>query len=144
VIQLHGDESPERCAALRGRFGMPVWKALRLRDPKQLASCAEWLGVVDALLIDAWVPDRLGGTGHPIPSEWLRGFAPPLPWWLAGGVTPQRVPDLLGGLNPTGLDASSGVENAPGEKNLASVAALVEAVRNAGVTGHGRPGSGAC
>jgi phosphoribosylanthranilate isomerase len=85
--------------------------------------------VVDALLLDAWVPDRLGGTGHPIPPEWLAEFSPPLPWWLAGGITPERAPSLLQRLRPAGLDASSGVEDAPGEKNLDRVAALVAAVR---------------
>jgi phosphoribosylanthranilate isomerase len=87
---------------------------------------------VDALLLDAWVPDQLGGTGHPIPPEWLESFSPPLPWWLAGGITPERAPLLLQRLRPTGLDASSGVEDAPGEKNLLRVAALVAAVRGGG------------
>ncbi len=136
VLQLHGQESPERCAALRERLGLPVWKALRVREPAQLVDCGAWLGVVDALLLDAWVPGSLGGTGHPIPLEWLTTFAPPLPWWLAGGVTPERVPALLPRLRPTGLDASSGVEDKPGEKNLARVAALVAAVREAAGSTH--------
>ncbi len=147
VIQLHGQESPERCLALRRRFGLPLWKALRVRDSRQLEGCHLWRGVVDALLLDAWVPDRLGGTGHPIPPEWLGEFAPPLAWWLAGGVTPERAADLLAQLGPTGLDASSGVEDAPGVKNLARVAALVAAVRDADHQAvvnrdNDRPGSG--
>jgi len=129
VVQLHGAESPERCAALREQLGLPLWKALRVRGPEQLQACAQWCGVVDALLLDAWVPDRLGGTGHPIPPEWLAEFSPPLPWWLAGGITPERAPWLLQRLRPVGLDASSGVEDAPGEKNLDRVASLVAAVR---------------
>jgi phosphoribosylanthranilate isomerase len=133
VVQLHGAESPERCSDLRERLGLPLWKALRVRGPEQLQACQQWSGVVDALLLDAWVPDQLGGTGHPIPPEWLESFSPPLPWWLAGGITPERAPLLLQRLRPTGLDASSGVEDAPGEKNLARVAALVEAVRRGGV-----------
>lgn len=131
VLQLHGAESPALCAALRQQLGLPVWKALRVREPQQLLDCQRWYGSVDALLLDAWVPDQLGGTGHPIPPEWLEGFAPSLPWWLAGGVTPERAPALLQRFNPMGLDASSGVEDAPGEKNLARVEALVAAVRQA-------------
>ncbi|MFM7733473.1 MAG: phosphoribosylanthranilate isomerase [Cyanobium sp.] len=131
VIQLHGEESPELCAELRRRFHLPLWKALRVRSPAQLAACSAWFGCVDALLLDAWVPDQRGGTGQAIPPEWLAGFAPPLPWWLAGGVTPERTPALLAQLQPTGLDASSGVEDAPGLKNLARVAALVRAVHGA-------------
>ncbi len=141
VIQLHGDESPELCLALRQRFGLPLWKALRIRHPDQLEACHAWSGVVDALLLDAWLPDRLGGTGQPISPEWLVEFSPPLPWWLAGGVTPERAPGLLRQLRPTGLDASSGVEDAPGLKNLARVAALVAAVRGASLAGSGE-GSG--
>jgi phosphoribosylanthranilate isomerase len=147
-IQLHGQESPQRCAELRKRLGLPLWKALRVRHPAELQACAAWLGVVDALLLDAWVPGQLGGTGHPIPPEWLVDFAPPLPWWLAGGVTPERAPTLLDQFRPTGLDASSGVEDAPGEKNLARVAALVQAVRQAdgaapgGVAAGGSGGGG--
>ncbi|MEB3254805.1 MAG: phosphoribosylanthranilate isomerase [Synechococcaceae cyanobacterium] len=135
VLQLHGQETPERCAVLRERLGLPVWKALRVREPAQLEGCAAWLGVVDALLLDAWVPGSLGGTGQPIPPHWLASFAPPVPWWLAGGVTPERVPDLLARLRPTGLDASSGVEDAPGEKNLARIAGLLAAVREAAGSG---------
>jgi phosphoribosylanthranilate isomerase len=136
VLQLHGQESPERCAALRERLALPVWKALRVREPLQLQGWGAWLGAVDALLLDAWVPGSLGGTGQPIPPDWLLSFAPPMPWWLAGGVTPERAPALLARLRPSGLDASSGVEDAPGEKNLARVAALVAAVHEAAGSGH--------
>lgn len=130
VVQLHGGESVARCAELRQLVsGVRWWKALRIRSASDLAAAAAYAQVVDALLLDAWVPDRLGGTGHPIPPEWLAEFSPPLPWWLAGGITPERAPSLLQRLRPAGLDASSGVEDAPGEKNLDRVAALVAAVR---------------
>lgn len=142
LIQLHGGESPQRCRELRQRLGLPLWKAVRVRSPAQLQACSAWLGVVDALLLDAWVPDQLGGTGHPIPPEWLADFAPPLPWWLAGGITPERAQGLLARLRPTGLDASSGVEDAPGEKNLSRVAALVQAVRHGGPAAAGALGGG--
>ena len=87
--------------------------------------------MVDALLLDAWVPDQLGGTGHRIPIEWLEGFRPRLPWWLAGGITPERLPKALQALAaapPVGVDASSGVERAPGDKDLGRVKQLVAAV----------------
>ncbi len=140
VIQLHGQESPQRCAELRRRLNLPLWKALRVRGPEQLRACVAWFGCVDALLLDAWVPDQLGGTGQAIPADWLSEFKPPLPWWLAGGITPERAPSLLALLEPTGLDASSGVEDRPGHKNLARVASLVEAVRTSSASSS--PGSG--
>ncbi|MFQ6539059.1 MULTISPECIES: phosphoribosylanthranilate isomerase [Aphanothece] len=131
VVQLHGGETPERCRELRQRLGCTVWKALRIRSPDDLSRAQLYGDHVDALVLDAWVPDQLGGTGHRIPLEWLEGWIPPRPWWLAGGMAPERVAEVLERVSPTGLDASSGVERAPGDKDLARVAALVEAVRAA-------------
>jgi phosphoribosylanthranilate isomerase len=137
VVQLHGGESVERCRQLGDRLGVELWKALRIRSPQDLERAHLYAGAVDALLLDAWVSDQLGGTGHRIPIEWLHGFTPALPWWLAGGITPERVVEVLAHLQPHGLDASSGVEDAPGRKNLQRVKALVAAVhagKGAGVS----------
>ena len=133
VVQLHGGETPRRCRELRQALGggVALWKALRIRDPEDLQQAAAYAGVVDALLLDAWVPDQLGGTGHRIPTDWLEAFRPALPWWLAGGLTPARVPQALQALAaapPDGLDVSSGVERAPGDKDLEQVERLVAAV----------------
>ena len=133
VLQLHGGETPQRCAELRERLGpeLILWKALRIRRQADLELAEAYATVVDALLLDAWVPDQLGGTGHRIPIEWLEGFRPALPWWLAGGITPERLPGALQALKaalPAGVDASSGVERAPGDKDLDRVAQLVAAV----------------
>jgi len=133
VVQLHGCESVARCADLRQLVsGVRWWKALRIRSARDLEAAAAYAQVVDALLLDAWVPDQLGGTGHRLPLEWLEGFRPPCPWWLAGGITPERVPGVLAAVRPDGLDASSGVEDGPGCKNLDRVAQLVAAVAAAG------------
>jgi phosphoribosylanthranilate isomerase len=129
VVQLHGEESVERCRALGQRLGVRLWKALRVRNPEDLEKAAAYAGVVEALLLDAWQPGQLGGTGHRIPTAWLEGFRPASPWWLAGGVGPDTVAELLARLRPDGLDASSSLEDGPGVKNLARVAALVAAVR---------------
>jgi len=132
VVQLHGTESPQRCRELGERLGCEIWKALRIRNPQDLERAAAYAEVVDALLLDAWRPDQLGGTGHPIPIEWLDQFQPTLPWWLAGGIRPDRVAPVLARLRPPGLDASSGVERAPGDKDLKLVADLVSAIGAAG------------
>jgi len=133
VVQLHGSETAQRCRELRRVLGpsLGLWKALRIRSQADLAQAQAYGPEVDALLLDAWVPDQLGGTGHRIPVEWLQGFTPPVPWWLAGGINAERVGSTLtalGPAGPNGLDASSGVERAPGDKDLAKVAALVAAV----------------
>jgi len=114
---------------LRGQLDAVLWKALRIRSPRDLERAQAYAGVVDALLLDAYVPDQLGGTGQAIPLDWLADFETPLPWWLAGGLSPERVPPVLAALNPAGLDVSSGVERSPGDKDLTRVAALVQAVR---------------
>ena len=133
VLQLHGSETVERCIELRDRLtGARLWKALRIRTAADLDLATAYAPMVEALLLDAWVPDQLGGTGHHLPLEWLQGFRPPVPWWLAGGITPERVPEVLSRVQPDGLDASSGVEDRPGHKNLSRVKELVQAVRSAG------------
>lgn len=132
VVQLHGDESVERCARLRDQLDAEIWKAIRVRCAADLNRAMAYAPWVDGLLLDAWAAGQLGGTGHRIPLEWLAGFAPPVPWWLAGGVNPERVEGILSQLSPTGLDASSGVETSPGVKDLERVAALIAAVRHWG------------
>ena len=129
VLQLHGNESPERCDFLRQRLGLPLWKALRIREPQDLQWVEDYSGVVDALLLDAWVPDQLGGTGRRLPLNWLTSFFSPLPWWLAGGVTPETITEILSVIAPDGLDVSSGVEDAPGDKNLERVQTLLQRLR---------------
>ena len=128
VLQLHGQESPQRCAELKRRLGLPLWKALRIRSGTDLELALAYEGVVDGLLLDAWVADQLGGTGQAIPIELLAGFRPALPWWLAGGISPERVGPILEQIRPDGLDASSALERAPGDKILSRVAELVAAV----------------
>lgn len=126
VVQLHGDETPERCAEVAARLGLPVWKALRVRSADDLARAATYAGVVEAVLLDAWVADAHGGTGRRLPLDWLEGFRPPLPWWLAGGLGPGTIATSLQQLQasdtrPVGVDVSSGVERAPGRKDLEQV-----------------------
>ncbi|MEB3334563.1 MAG: phosphoribosylanthranilate isomerase [Cyanobacteriota bacterium] len=130
VVQLHGGESVERCRQLRRQLGAGValWKALRIRGTDDLRLCQAYGEVVDAVLLDAWVPHQLGGTGHAIPLDWLQDFTPSLPWWLAGGLTPENVGEALKRSRPDGVDLSSGVEERPGWKDLERVEQLVEAV----------------
>ena len=132
ILQLHGQESAERCQELRQSLGVKVWKALRLRDRTDLNRAALYAPHVDGLLLDAWAPDQLGGTGQRLPLEWLQGFKPEVPWWLAGGIASQALPEILSRVRPDGLDVSSAVEKSPGDKDLEGVAKLVRAVNHYG------------
>ena len=131
VVQLHGSESPERCRQLKQRHPqVQWWKALRLREPEDLERLRPFSDAADALLLDAWTPSQLGGTGHRLPLEWLQDQAITGPWWLAGGISAEWVPTVLERLAPNGLDASSRLEIRPGWKDLSKVRELVEAVSN--------------
>lgn len=131
LLQLHGQETPERCLQLSALLGCPLWKALRIAKPSDLDQVDAYSGVVEAVLLDAWVPGQLGGSGRPIPLEWLAGFRPGVPWWLAGGISPETVSAVLSAVQPDGLDASSSLEQAPGDKDLARVVQLVRGVKGA-------------
>ena len=131
VVQLHGSESPERCRQLKQRHPqVQWWKALRLRQSEDLERLRPFSDAADALLLDAWTPSQLGGTGHRLPLEWLRDQTITGPWWLAGGISAEWVPTVLEHLSPNGLDASSRLEIRPGWKDLRKVRDLVEAVSN--------------
>ena len=130
VVQLHGGETPEQCKRLKALYPqVEWWKALRVRESEHLNTVETYAGVVDALLLDAWSPDQLGGTGHRLPLEWLEGATLPWPWWLAGGIDAEWIPELLNQVRPYGVDASSRLETCPGVKNLEKVKALLQAIK---------------
>jgi len=124
-VQLHGSESPEFCQQLRQVLpSQEIIKALRVRSPADLLAAESYLQVVDALLLDAYHPKMLGGTGKTLDWTTLSQFAPSCPWFLAGGLTPDNVLVALSQLQPSGIDLSSGVEHSPGDKDLNQVARL--------------------
>jgi phosphoribosylanthranilate isomerase len=129
-IQLHGEETPEHCQALRTRLpAVEMIKALRIREPGDLDAIAPFLPVVDTVLLDAYHPHLYGGTGETLNWQDLQDFRPAKPWLLAGGITPDNVEQALALLQPDGLDVSSGVERSPGDKDLRKVQALFTAVQ---------------
>ncbi|MEB3312291.1 MAG: phosphoribosylanthranilate isomerase [Snowella sp.] len=126
-IQLHGNESPEFCQQIKQLFPeREIIKALRIASVESLAQASHYFSVVDTLLLDAYHPQQLGGTGQILPWEDLGNFCPPCPWLLAGGLTPDNVGKALSYLDPDGIDLSSGVERSPGNKDLGKVAKLLD------------------
>lgn len=129
TVQLHGQESPAWCAALRQRMPhLGLMKAFRIRDRDDLAAIAAYESSVDAVLLDAYHPHLLGGTGHTLDWGTLQRFRPSVPWILAGGLTPENVGTALTSTAPNGIDLSSGVEIRPGDKDLDKVRRLFEAL----------------
>lgn len=125
-IQLHGAETPEFCRALRAALpNHELIKALRIKTVESLQQAAQYFEVVDTLLLDAYHPGLLGGTGLTLDWQALQQFAPDCPWFLAGGLTPENISDALSQLHPDGIDLSSGVERSPGDKDIAKVTHLL-------------------
>jgi phosphoribosylanthranilate isomerase len=131
AIQLHGAESPEFCRQLRQVIPpeIELIKAFRLKSATSLTETAAYLDCVDTLLLDAYHPQILGGTGHTLNWQDLAQFKPAIPWMLAGGLTADNIQEALSRLQPDGIDLSSGVERSPGDKDLAKVAELFNKLR---------------
>jgi phosphoribosylanthranilate isomerase len=122
TVQLHGMESIAFCQELRQALPTAeIIKAWRVRSSEDLELIQAYGGVVDSLLLDAYHPDALGGTGQTLDWGQLQSFQPPIPWLLAGGLNPENIGTALSQLNPDGIDLSSGVEISPGNKNLESI-----------------------
>ena len=130
MLQLHGHETPDRVAAVRARYGLPVMKVLGVADEGDLALLIDHSLVADQLLIDAKPPKAAplpGGNGLAFDwrlvaqRRWLR------PWMLAGGLTAANVAEAVRMTGVRQVDVSSGVESAPGVKDAARIAAFVTA-----------------
>ncbi len=132
MIQLHGDETPARVREIKTRFHCPVIKALRIKNAQDLIPVRAYESVADWLLFDSR-PEQSplpGGTGHRFDWSLLHNTPFQKPWMLSGGLTPENVGEALAQLTPTAVDVSSGVEDAPGQKNCEKIRAFIQAVRN--------------
>ncbi len=132
MLQLHGAESPERVAEVRGRYGLPVMKAVGIAEEADLALIQTYGRIADQLLIDARPPKGAalpGGNGLAFDWRLVARKYWPCPWMLAGGLTPENVAAAIRLTGARQVDVSSGVESAPGVKEPALIAAFCQAVR---------------
>lgn len=130
-IQLHGDETPDRVASLR-QEGLPVFKALGVRDRTALEAAADYDS--PTLLLDAYAPGTYGGGGETM--DWTLGADAVRRWpdrqiLLAGGLTPENVAAAIRQVRPAAVDVASGVESRPGRKDLARTRDFIAAARAA-------------
>lgn len=137
AVQLHGAEPVDVVRRIRDEAGCEVWKALRVREPADVARGTEvYGGEADALLLDGWSPHGHGGVGtrfdwHAVAAA---GVPADLRLILAGGLTPDNVVAAASLLRPAMVDVSSGVESSPGRKSAEKVHAFVAAARGVRIT----------
>jgi phosphoribosylanthranilate isomerase len=133
-LQLHGSESPERVAEISRQFSIPVIKAIGVARADDLVRANTYAGAADWLLIDAKPPkDAIlpGGNGASFDWNLARDFAPGRPWLLSGGLDAGNVAEAIALSGARGVDVSSGVESAPGVKDVAKIAAFIDNSRAA-------------
>ena len=133
VLQLHGEESPQRAAEVRARFGLPVWKALPVAARADVLRADAYAGAADLILFDAKTPKGAalpGGMGLSFDWNLVAHWKGPLAWGLAGGLTPDNVAEAIRLTGAALADTSSGVESAPGVKDVDKIAAFCKAARN--------------
>ena len=131
ALQLHGCETPQRAAELRARFGVPVWKVIAVASAADIARADGYAGAADLILFDAKTPKGTLPGGMGLVFDWalLSAYRGSLPWGLAGGLTADNVAEAVRLTGAPLVDTSSGVESAPGVKDVDKIAAFCKAAR---------------
>lgn len=129
IVQLHGKETPERVAQVKARFGLPVWKALPVASAADVKAALAYRQVADVILFDAKTPKGAlpGGMGLVFDWSLLAGYHGADDWGLAGGLTPANLVNAIRITGAPLVDTSSGVESAPGVKDVDKIAAFCKA-----------------
>lgn len=129
VLQLH-NVGQDRAATLHARFRLPVWIAVPIRTRDDLTQAGHWRGLADRIIYDAKTPEGAlpGGMGLRFDWKLLVGFGHPAPWALSGGLDPNNVAEAVGVTGAQMVDVSSGVESAPGVKDVDKIARFLQSV----------------
>lgn len=137
MLQLHGKETPERVAEVRARYGLPVMKAFSVSEAGDLDRIGPYLGIADRLLFDAKPPkgsELPGGNGVSFDWTLLARLDRKIDYLLSGGLNAGNIGAALRLADPPGIDISSGVESAPGIKDIGLIEAFFRAVEAARTT----------
>jgi phosphoribosylanthranilate isomerase len=136
ILQLHGEESPDRVLTVKAVTGLPVWKALSISEASDLERIDDYDGIANRFLFDAKRPKNSelpGGNGVSFDWTLLAGLSERVDYMLSGGLDKDNVGEALRIAKPTGIDLSSGVESSPGVKSLKMMDEFFAAVRAARV-----------
>jgi phosphoribosylanthranilate isomerase len=129
VVQFHGSETPEWLALLKQGGAKELWKAIGVKNAEGLEKAKRFKGAADRLLYDAPAQTLPGGQGLAIDWSLFVGFKHEMDWGLAGGLTPDNVAEAIRTTGAPLVDASSGLESAPGVKDMDKIAAFCQAAR---------------
>jgi phosphoribosylanthranilate isomerase len=142
MLQFHGRETPERVAAVKARFGLPVMKAIAIAAAEDAITASPYEDCADLLLFDAKPPRRgdalPGGNGLAFDWRLIAGRAWRRPWMLSGGLTAALLPEAVRVSGATAVDVSSGVERRPGDKDPEKIREFLTIARALSVP-HGGP-----
>ena len=121
VLQLHGSETPEHVQRVKDRFGLPVIKALAIGAREDLEKVKPYMNIADLFLFDAKPPkgsDLPGGNGVAFDWEIMDDIPENVPYMLSGGLNSENIVEAIERTGTKGIDISSGVETAPGVKDV--------------------------
>ena len=122
AVQFHGREKPGDCYGL----AFPYYKAVRVKDRSDIGKMASYR--CPRVLVDTYTPGKAGGTGKRIPDDLVMGIKENHPLWLAGGIGPENVRDIVAKFKPELIDASSLLESSPGKKDHRKIKKLFEEI----------------
>ena len=127
IVQFHGSETPEWLAVVKRLVPAEIWKAVGLKDAGTLERMQKYHGIADRILFDAPAAALPGGTGTRFDWSLLKDHRHSMDWGIAGGLTPDNVAQAIAETGAPLVDVSSGVESAPGVKDVDKIAAFLKA-----------------
>ena len=127
IIPFHGHETPEWLARVKQLVPAEIWKAVGLKDAGTLERIRQYEGAADRILFDAPAAALPGGTGTRFDWSLLGNHRHTIEWGVAGGLTPANVAQAIAETGAPLVDVSSGVESAPGVKDVDKIAAFLKA-----------------
>jgi len=134
VLQMHGHETPERILQVKALYGIPVMKAFSVREAFDLERIDPYVGVADRFLFDAKAPagsELPGGNGVSFDWNIMASLDASVDYMLSGGLNKDNVGLALASTRARGIDVSSGVESAPGIKDIVMIDAFFDAIAEA-------------
>lgn len=138
MLQFHGSETPQHLSSVKARYGLPVMKAIPVRGSEDLEVARPYVGIVDEFLFDAKPPEGSelpGGNGVPFDWQIMHQLDLDAPYMLSGGLDVHNIDDAIALSDVVAIDVSSGVERAPGEKDIDMIEAFLMQIKQSEKTG---------